>query len=229
MHLLASLLLLVVGLPCIQYAECVSGEVTQEAAASSGMPASQPWCSSVEQCSIQCQQLQQKAILHNIQYPEVLVPVTWAVLQAGTTICLFAAVAALVSLLWQRAADKARFRARELQLQASCRGTREEALNLGSLAALWAKQNRALTGQNNLLSQEVLAHREAQQQLQVGTFSILASLLNEIVPASGALLCVHVHSYLCMCCSAQQATATMPLVPRQAYRGGRNDFQPRKT
>ncbi|WIA29428.1 hypothetical protein OEZ86_011930 [Tetradesmus obliquus] len=130
------------------------------------MPASQPWCSSVEQCSIQCQQLQQKAILHNIQYPEVLVPVTWAVLQAGTTICLFAAVAALVSLLWQRAADKARFRARELQLQASCRGTREEALNLGSLAALWAKQNRALTGQNNLLSQEVLAHREAQQQLQ---------------------------------------------------------------
>jgi hypothetical protein len=181
MHLRASLLLLLVGLPCIQYANCVLGDASQESmASSSDVSASQPWWSAVQQCSVQCLQLQQKSVLHDIQYPEELVPVTWAVLLAGTTTCLLVALAAVVRLMQQRAADKARFKAREQELQARCRGIRAQATDLGTRASAFAIHSRALAEQNRLLSEEKLAQQLKQQQAQVRRVDLLARCVHSV-------------------------------------------------
>jgi hypothetical protein len=210
MHMRASLLLLLVGLPCIQYAKCVLGDVSEVAmAASSDASASEPWWSAVQQCSVQCQQLQQKSLLHDIEYPTELVPVTWAVLLAGTSICLLVAVSAVVRLMQQRAEDKARFKAREQELQARFRGTRAQAADLGTRASHYAMYSRALAEQNRLLSQENLAQQLVQQQLQVS--SGIGSSCAVCIPSVTALQCCYMDGS--HCCASGDGVNTMHCCP----------------
>jgi hypothetical protein len=169
MHIGASLLLLLAGLPCIRYAECsLSDELTDSAAATGAVSACEPWWSSVEQCSVQCLQLQQKSQLHDVTYPEELVPIVWALLLAGITICLLVSVTANVWQMQQRTAEKAQFKVKKQELQACCRGIKAQAADLGSRAVVALTQNQAMAKQLMLLSGELQAKTVGQQVQQQG-------------------------------------------------------------
>jgi hypothetical protein len=188
MHLAAVLLLLLAGVACIPHAECsLDDESTVSAMATGVESAREPWWSSVERCSVQCLQLQQKSQLHDVTYSEELVPVIWALLLAGAFICLSVSVAGNVWQMQHRRAEKAQFEVKKQELQACCRGIKAQAADLGSRAVVAAMQSQAMAKQLALLSAELQAKAVGQQLQQQG--QVRSGIVTTAQPAATCLTC----------------------------------------
>ncbi|KAF6263120.1 hypothetical protein COO60DRAFT_509009 [Scenedesmus sp. NREL 46B-D3] len=161
----ASLLLLLVCLPCIFCAEGLMNDGSAESAAcSSGVPAGEPWWTSAQQSSIQCLQLQQKSCLHDVTHSREVLSTTWVVLRAVIAASLVVSLAVNVRQKRQRAADLARYRAQEQADDARFRGLQRQACEIGKRAVKWANLSNALGEHNKQLAQQLQAANKQQPQ-----------------------------------------------------------------